>query len=116
MVQSPVDVDSSRLGEEETVIYEITNNGQVAKRTLKKTVVNGNGGEDLAVAWTLTATDGANDTPINGIGTVVPNSDDLMATISSDVTANVEYTLSEPGPSGYSATLYECTVTDAYVM
>ena len=70
--------------------------------TLKKTVINDNVGTNFADDWILKATDGGTDTPIDEAG--VP-ADQLTATASSDVTANVQYTLSEyGGPSGYTAT------------
>ena len=78
--------------------------------TLKKTVTNDNGGNNIASDWTLIATGSGG---FNGQGTSVPDSEDLMAIISSDVTANVAYALSETGPDGYSASDYSCIVTQA---
>ena len=75
--------------------------------TLKKTVINNSGGNTAATAWTLTATDGENNTPIDGTGEPAGEN---MATISNSVTEFVQYTLSESGPNGYTSTgIWSCT-------
>ncbi len=77
----------------------ITNTAQKPTLTLQKQVVNAAGGISPATDWTLKATDGTN-TPINGKGTIVSTD---VAAISASVLGNTTYTLSESGPSGYTA-------------
>ena len=102
------------LNEGDSAICVIVNNDDPPQLTLKKTVINDNGGNNGASEWTLTADDGQNK-PIDGPG--IPNNNDSMALITSSVTSNVQYTLSESnGPAGYSATnngQFSCVTTDA---
>lgn len=64
--------------------------------TLVKTVVNDNGGEELPSAWTLSASGPA---PFSGNGPSVSSGAGL---------AVGTYNLSESGPSGYSASAWDC--------
>ena len=68
-----------------------------AKLHLRKEVVNDNGGTALATAWTLTA---------NGTG-----SNDLSGTTPVDSGARLQadtFALNESGPSGYTASAWDC--------
>lgn len=69
-----------------------------AKLTLVKKVVNDNGGKQAATAWTLNAN---GPTPVSG------KTGDAAVTNAS-VNAG-DYTLSESGPSGYTASAWSCT-------
>ena len=85
----------------QSVICSITNDDKPAKLTLVKKVTNDNGGAAAASAWTLTATG-----PTTGV---------TGATGSTPVTAREvaagTYTLSESGPTGYTASAWSCVLT-----
>jgi hypothetical protein len=85
----------------------ITNTLRGGTLTLKKTVVNDDGGTASANAWTLHAT---GDGGFSGPGDIIDPPANTMATISRGVKANVAYTLSESGgPSGYSEGVWSCS-------
>lgn len=90
------------------VTCTFTNTAQKPTLTLEKQVVNKDAGTATADEWTLTATnDGVN--AINGKGTIVAPE---VAAIGAPVVANKPYTLTETGPSGYTAAEeWACTVT-----
>ena len=73
--------------------------------TLKKTVVNNDGGTAGASAWTLTAT---GDGGFSGTGTPTDLSDVMALNGPNDVKAGVKYALTESGPGGYVATAWSC--------
>src|SRR5207249_279911 len=84
----------------------ITNNDQAPHLTLAKHVNNTYGGTADASAWTLTA---AGDGGFSGTGLPASGPD---ASKAADVTAAVQYTLSESGgpSSGYTSTgIWSCT-------
>lgn len=78
---------------------DVTNAARAQTLTLEKEVDNSAGGVSTADLWTLTAADGATRV-INGVGTITTPD---VAAISGRVIAGVTYTLSEAGPSGYTA-------------
>ena len=81
----------------------ITNDDDAPSLQLVKVVDNGNTGADSdADDWTLTATAASPDDARN-ISTAGGSH------VAEDVFANVEYTLDESGPAGYSASAWECT-------
>lgn len=85
------------------VVCTFTNNDVAPKLTLKKNVVNANGGTSAATDWDLFASGGG--TPWN------PNTTGGAATsvtATQTVTAGVPYTLSETGPDGYQASGWTC--------
>lgn len=79
--------------------------------TLAKHVTNDNGGSANASAWTLSATGSGG---FSGNGSPATGAD---ASISQDVTAGVQYTLSEAsGPTGYSSTgIWNCVGGGTFV-
>ena len=79
----------------ESVTCTITNDDDAPSLTLIKVVVNDNGGTEVASAWTLTAT---GPTGISGTTPVVSGPSFDAGT----------YTLSESGPSGYTASAWVC--------
>ncbi len=91
----------------QSAVCNFYNREKQGSLTLVKHVVNDNGGTADASAWTLAAAGGGS-TPINGTGSPATGT---SASISADVTAGVEYTLSESGgPSGYSSDgVWVCT-------
>jgi hypothetical protein len=89
---------SGNIAVGETKTCTITNNDRPARLTLRKEVVNDNGGTASATAWTLSA---SGPTPISG----VHNS---SAVTNAAVSAG-NYNLSESGgPAGYDASEYSC--------
>lgn len=101
------DVSVPPLG---TATYRVVNDDIAPTLTLEKKVVNNGGGSATADQWTLTAeNDGA--TPIDGTGTPV-GGDPSLAAITGEVVANLPYTLSENGPSGYAQSgPWSCVLT-----
>ena len=89
------------------VVCTITNDDVAPQLTLNKHVVNDNGGTANASAWTLTATGSSGG--FSGAGSPATGTDAALGP--NDVTAGVEYTLSESGgPSGYSSnSVWACT-------
>jgi hypothetical protein len=76
--------------------------------TLAKTVTNDSGGTNVAKDFTLTATGSGGFSGAAGTSTTSLTGD----TGSHNVTAGVQYTLSESGPTGYTAgTAWSCTGT-----
>src|SRR5439155_1143694 len=102
--QTPVTVTSGHvavgLGQGGT--WTIVNNDNTPALHLIKTVTNDDGGTALATAWTLHA-DGAGAAPTNLSGSTPVNSTD---TFKADT-----YTLSESGPSDYTASDWSCVLT-----
>lgn len=85
----------------DNAVCTITNDDQPARLTLRKTVVNNNGGSAVATAWTLTATGPTNISGTHGAAAVT------------NVAVNPgDYTLAESGgAAGYRATgPYSCVV------
>jgi len=80
------------------VTCTITNDDIAPKLTLKKTV---NGGTSVVGDWTLTAT-GADVPTLSG------KTGDASVT-AANARANKQYTLSESGPAGYTASAWVCT-------
>ncbi len=76
----------------------ITNTQQPAVLTLRKSVVNDNGGTRTASEWTLSA---------NGPSTI-SGATGATAVTAANVNPGV-YTLSETGPAGYTASAWSCT-------
>lgn len=97
------DCEDLFVGNGKEVVCTITNDDIAPTLTLVKSVINDNSGTSKSSDWTLTAT------PVN---------DDYNATVISgngydgvdhkDAKANVAYTLSESGPSGYTAGTWWC--------
>jgi uncharacterized repeat protein (TIGR01451 family)/LPXTG-motif cell wall-anchored protein len=89
---------SINLKEGENVTCTFTNEQQAAHLTLVKTITNDNGGTAAATDWTLSA---SGPTPISGAtgDTSVTNA----------AVTNGTYTLSESGPSGYTAGSWSCS-------
>ncbi|MFN8434635.1 MAG: sortase [Anaerolineales bacterium] len=84
----------------DVAVCTITNNDVPPSLTLQKTVVNDNGGNEVASAWTLSAT-GTGGTPTNLSGSTLVASG---STFKADT-----YLLAETGgPTGYTASLYSC--------
>ena len=83
------------LGEGETVTCTITNDDIAPSLTLVKSVMNNDGGGQLASAWTLNA---SGLTSISGAGGAVSDSTFSAGT----------YTLSETGPDDYTASAWVC--------
>ena len=87
-----------------TVVCTITNDDDAPSLTLIKHVVNDNGGTAVASDWDLTATGSSR--------TFTELTPALADATYRDVTAGVEYTLTETGPAGYSpAAAWVCTDT-----
>lgn len=87
----------------------ITNNDIAPTLTLIKLVTNGNGGTEVASAWTLIAQAGIATPVISAQGVAVPNTGGLEAkTAPITVSAGVFYTLSESGPVGYLGSSWSC--------
>jgi len=86
--------DQLTLALGQSMTCTITNTDLPAHLTLVKTVVNTHGGSAAATAWTLAA---AGPTPFSG------------TTGTNAVVKAGTYTLSESGPSGYSASAWVCT-------
>ncbi|MCU1338408.1 MAG: hypothetical protein JWO19_3989, partial [Bryobacterales bacterium] len=102
---APVPGNSITLADGDTAVCTITNDDIAPTLTLVKNVVNDNGGTSLASAWTLTATGTGGFSGSNG--TLSNNS--LTQTLGpKTVNANVAYSLSESGPSGYAASAWTC--------
>ncbi|QNP54976.1 DUF11 domain-containing protein [Tessaracoccus defluvii] len=80
------------------VVCTIVNDDIAPKLTLIKTVVNDNGGQNPATAWTLNASGPSSVTGATG--------SDAVTGVSVDAGS---YTLSESGPAGYSASAWSCT-------
>jgi len=76
--------------------------------TLTNVVVNDDNGNEGASAWTLTATDSNNVKLIDAPG-IPDTGEDITATIDAVATVGLEYTLSESGPPGYTASVWSCT-------
>ncbi|MBA2279038.1 hypothetical protein H0V99_01165, partial [Candidatus Saccharibacteria bacterium] len=79
----------------------VTNDDIAPKLTLIKYVTNDNGGDEAPGDWTLTATPSTGSV-ITGNGTGV-TADGGVQDVTA--TANIGYTLSESGPSGYSVSV-----------
>jgi hypothetical protein len=91
----------------QTKTCSITNDDIAPTLTLKKIVVNDNGGDNDADEWTLTAQEDGQSALINTTGT--PNGDGTQATTSAATAeAGIDYDLSESGPSGYTASAWSC--------
>lgn len=101
--------DQITLGLAENVTCTITNSDIAPTLTLKKVVVNDNGGSATANQWTLTARPTNSVTSlINEQGTL--NNDGSASTSTQQAMANQAYDLSESGgPSGYAASDWSCT-------
>jgi hypothetical protein len=82
----------------ESASCSITNTSQKAHLTLVKTLDQTNGGTEEATAWTLNA---GGPTPITGTTGSGP--------VSNAAVNAGAYTLSESGPSGYTASVWTCT-------
>ena len=89
--------DQLTLANGDDVSCTITNTDQASLLTLTKLVTNDNGGDAVAVDWTLSADNGV-DAPVQGAGGFAAAS----------VPAGT-YTLGESGPSGYTAGAWDCT-------
>jgi hypothetical protein len=76
----------------------VTNEDIAATLKLRKVVVNNNGGAAVATDFALAAKTAANVTVVSGNG----------VTAATAVTAGVQYTLSETGPTGYAASNWVC--------
>jgi hypothetical protein len=95
---------SVAVGANENVTCTITNNDIAPQLTLKKHVINDNGGTAAASAWTLVATGSGG---FSGAGTPATGPDATNGP--NNVTAGVLYSLSESGgPAGYTASSYSC--------
>lgn len=99
---------SGTIAAGETKICVITNDDippTPPHLTLSKHVINNNGGNANASAWTLAATGSGG---FSGTGTPATGTD---ASIGQNVTAGVQYTLGESGgPNGYGSTgIWSCT-------
>ena len=93
------------LAEGESAECTINNDDDAPTLKLIKTVTNDSGGNNGATEWTLIAAGSSPGINANGTGNA-----DMAMTAVTDVTANVPYTLSESGPTGYdSGTNYSCT-------
>jgi cytochrome c5 len=90
----------------DNVTCTITNNDVAPRLTLAKHVINNDGGTANASAWTLTATGSGG---FSGNGSPATGTDASLGP--NNVTAGVQYTLSESGgPSDYTAgTTWSCT-------
>ncbi|MET4730517.1 hypothetical protein ABIE09_004336 [Lysobacter enzymogenes] len=87
----------------ENAVCTITNDDQPARLTLRKTVVNNNGGTATAAAWTLTAAGPTNLSGAHG-----------SAAVTNAAVAVGAYTLGETGgPGGYAASQYSCVLNGA---
>ncbi|MFA6587869.1 MAG: SdrD B-like domain-containing protein [Patescibacteria group bacterium] len=88
----------------QTATCTITNDDVAPQLTLVKQVKNDNGGNNFASEWTLSAT-GYKGFSELGVQDAVENE----ATVGpKPVEANIAYTLSESGPSGYNASSWNC--------
>jgi fimbrial isopeptide formation D2 family protein len=96
--------DALVLNVGQTATCMINNDDQAASLTLVKTVTNDNGGTELDSAWMLTAT---GPTTVSGVT-------GSAAVTSAPVDAGT-YTLSESGPSGYTAGAWSCTIGETQV-
>ena len=96
----------------ENVTCTIINNDIAPTLQLNKHVINNNGGAANASAWTLTATGSGG---FSGTGLPATGVDASIGP--NNVTAGIQYTLSESGgPSGYSTTgIWSCTGTGSFV-
>jgi hypothetical protein len=98
---------SVTLAEGDEKVCYITNSDIAPKLTLVKTVTNDDGGTHLAKEWTLYATG----SPRGFSGTGNQHLTLNKATLGpKDVFANVEYTLSESGPDGYTEGTWSCLI------
>ena len=87
----------------DNAVCTITNDDQPARLTLRKTVVNNNGGTATAAAWTLTAAGPTNLSGAHG-----------SAAVTNAAVAVGAYTLGETGgPGGYAASQYSCVLNGA---
>ncbi len=84
------------LNEGEVLNCTITNDDVAPSLNLQKTVINNDGGDESASAWTLTAT---GPTTLSGEGSALSGSTFSAGT----------YTLSESGPEGYAAGSWVCS-------
>lgn len=91
------------VGNGQTVVCEITNDDIAPKLTLVKEVINNNSGNAESSDWTLTATPAENTL---GAKTISGNGEDGVEGVRAK--ANVAYTLTESGPSGYAAGEWYC--------
>lgn len=82
----------------DNITCTIVNNDKAPKLTLVKKVINNNGGTKKASDWRLSA---AGPSSFSGYGTVSSNSNLKAGT----------YTLGESGPSGYTASSWDCGYT-----
>ena len=107
---APVSGSSITLGLADSATCTITNSDIAPTLTLAKHVINDNGGTQNASAWTLTATGSGG---FSGTGSPASGTD---ASLTRDVTANVQYALSESGPAGYTAgAAWACTGAGTFV-
>lgn len=83
----------------------VNNDDESATLQLKKTVINDDGGNNVAGDWTLTA-QGQNTTYIDSPG--VKGGDTMVVTQQVDVLAGDPISLSESGPTGYQASDWNC--------
>ncbi|MEI2429554.1 hypothetical protein RDV84_21280 [Lysobacter yananisis] len=90
--------NSLTLANGQNAVCTITNDDAPANLTLRKTVVNNNGGTAAATAWTLNA---AGPTPISGTHG--------SAAVTNAAVGAGTYTLSETGPAGYNPSAWVCT-------
>jgi Prealbumin-like fold domain len=90
------------------VICQITNDDIAPSLTLIKNVTNNDGGSSNATAWTFSAT-GTGGFSGQALSTIAAGGFSSRASTGAQtVTANVQYTLSESGPSGYTAGDWSC--------
>lgn len=82
----------------QNVTCTVTNNDNPATLTLVKNITNDNGGNAAATDWTLTAT-GASATVTGVTGSAAVTSQSVPAG---------NYTLTESGPDGYTASAWSC--------
>ncbi|WP_394537472.1 hypothetical protein PRJ39_14980 [Lysobacter enzymogenes] len=100
MNSTAFDNGSVTLADGASATCTITNDDTAAALTLRKTVVNDNGGTAVATAWTLNA---AGPTPISGAHGA--------AAVTNAAVGAGTYTLSENGgPAGYTASAYSCSI------
>jgi len=105
---APVAGSSIILDLGDTATCTVNNDDIAPQLTLRKKVTNDNGGTSLASAWTLSALDAQSHGPI-GTGTQNPDTTKNDATLGPNaVTAGVQYSLDESGPTGYTKGTWSC--------
>jgi hypothetical protein len=100
---NPVVSNTLTLAPDDVAVCTITNNDIAPTLKLVKTVTNDNGGTAVANDWDLTAT---------GSGGFTEPTPALVDATVHNVTAGINYALSESGPSGYTASAWSCTDGD----